>query len=58
MPSEVMDILAGLLTLGNSSGGQAVLTKFFADHGITVEKVTKAIDSLPPVKDTEEVSNG
>ncbi len=53
-----MAILAALLKLGSSDGGQAVLVKLFADHGITVEKVTKAIDSLPAVKDTEEVSNG
>ncbi len=58
MSAEVMAILAALLKLGSSDGGQAVLVKLFADHGITVEKVTKAIDSLPAVKDTEEVSNG
>lgn len=55
MPAEVMEILGKLLVLANSDGGQAVLAKFFVDHGVTREAVTKAIAALPPVKDTKEV---
>lgn len=58
MSSEVMDILGKLLVLANSDGGQATLLKFFADHGINKDVVIKAAESLPPVKDTKEVSNG
>lgn len=58
MPSEVMEILAGLLKLGSSEGGQAALLKLFRDSGITPQKVAAAIDALPQVKDTKEETNG
>ena len=58
MSSEVMDIIGRLLVLANSEGGQSLLLKFFADHGISKDVVTRAIESLPSVKDTKEVSNG
>jgi len=56
--SEVMEILSGLLKLASSEGGQTVLLKLFKGSGITTQKVSDAIRSLPEVKDTQEVSNG
>lgn len=58
MSSEVMEILAGLLKLASSEGGQSVLLKLFKGSGVTVQKVNEAIDSLPMVKDTKEVPSG
>ena len=58
MSSEVMEILSGLLKLASSEGGQTVLLKLFTGSGITTQKVSDAIRSLPEVKDTQEVSNG
>lgn len=53
-----MEILSGLLKLASSEGGQTVLLKLFKGSGITAQKVSDAIRSLPEVKDTQEVSNG
>lgn len=58
MSSEVMEILAGLLKLGSSEGGQAALLRLFKDSGITPQKVAAEIDALPEVKDTKEDPNG
>ena len=58
MSAEVMAILSGLLKLASSEGGQAVLTKLFADSGITPQKVAAEIAALPEVKDTKEESDG
>ena len=58
MPPEVMEILGGLLKLGSSEGGQAVLLKLFKGSGLTADKVNEAIASLPKVKDTKEILNG
>jgi len=56
--SEVMEILSGLLKLASSEGGQTVLLRLFKGSGITAQKVSDAIRSLPEVKDTQEVPNG
>lgn len=53
-----MEILAGLLKLGSSEGGQAALLKLFKDSDITPQKVAAAIAALPQVKDTQEDPNG
>ena len=55
MPSEVMDIVGKLLVLASSPGGQAALTRIFAERGITKDVVVAAIDALPIPKDTKEV---
>lgn len=53
-----MEILAGLLKLGSSEGGQAALLRLFKGSGITPQKVAAEIDALPEVKDTKEEPNG
>jgi hypothetical protein len=49
--NEVGAILAGLVTILASPGGQGALEKLFVEHGLTLDALDKVIAALPDAPD-------